>query len=249
MARPFLSVIIPSYNEAERLPLTLIDIDRQLRNENYAYEIMVVVDEASSDKTHDIVRKFLPLVKNLKLIVNSGGHGKGASVKAGMLSTRGTWRLAMDADNAVSVAEFNKLLADERFMKEADVFLASRGVKGTVCSPHFPFRRRLAEWMLNFFAGMIFRIPIKDYFLGFHCYSGDSADAVFPLVRTGGWTAQLEAVVLASRRGFRIKEVPVNAAFAKGSHFKGAAYLQMFIETFRIWWWFKRGKYGILRNS
>lgn len=249
MAKPFLSVIIPAYNEAERLPLTLVDIDRQLRSENYAYEIMVVVDEASTDKTHDIARKFAPLVRNLKMILNSGGHGKGASVRAGMLATRGTWRLAMDADNSISISEFNRLLGDERIMKEADVLLASRGAKGTVFSPALPLFRRFAEWALNCATRLFFKTKVKDYFLGFHCFSGEAADAVFPSVRTSGWTAQPEAVVLALRHGFRVREVPVSAAFAPGSHFKAADYLQILLETFKIWWWFKRDKYGLLRNS
>ncbi len=69
MARPYLSVIIPAYNEAKRLPLTLIDIDKHLENQEYSYEILVIND-GSTDETAEIVTRFSPLVENLKLINN-----------------------------------------------------------------------------------------------------------------------------------------------------------------------------------
>ena len=69
MPKPFLSVIIPAYNEASRLPLTLIDIDKHLDEQEYSYEI-VVVNDGSTDHTAEIVRRFMPLINNLKLIDN-----------------------------------------------------------------------------------------------------------------------------------------------------------------------------------
>ena len=74
MARPFLSIIIPAYNEAKRLPLTLIDIDKHLQNQEYSYEILVVND-GSTDQTAEIVNRFMPLIENLKLIDNKENKG------------------------------------------------------------------------------------------------------------------------------------------------------------------------------
>ncbi|MCX6703060.1 MAG: glycosyltransferase [Candidatus Wolfebacteria bacterium] len=97
--KPYLSVIIPAYNEAKRLPLTLIDIDKHLSKADFSYEI-IVVNDGSKDGTAEIVNRFSHLVKNLSLIDNKINHGKGWVVKQGMLESKGNIRLFMDSDNA-----------------------------------------------------------------------------------------------------------------------------------------------------
>src|SRR5688572_3986779 len=109
MARPFLSVVIPAYNEAQRLPLTLIDVDRHLSEQEYSYEIIVVVSH-STDHTVDMVKRFASFLPNVKYIALSENRGKGFAVKTGMLAAKGTYRLYMDADNSTAVVEFNKML-------------------------------------------------------------------------------------------------------------------------------------------
>src|SRR3990167_9312131 len=107
--KPYLSVIIPAYNEAKRLPLTLIDIDKKLSEANYSYEI-IVVNDGSKDNTAEIVRRFSHLIKNLRLIDNKENHGKGWVVRQGMLEATGDIRLFMDADNSTKVDEITKFL-------------------------------------------------------------------------------------------------------------------------------------------
>ena len=150
MAKPFLSVIIPAYNEADRLPLTLIDVDRHLSGAEYSYEIFVV-DDGSTDNTSELTRKFMAVVKNLKLLNNPEHRGKGAAVKIGMLSAHGNWRLAMDADNSVTVAEFNNMMQYFSLDQGFEVITASRYVKGARLRPQLPMLRRLIERLLNFY--------------------------------------------------------------------------------------------------
>src|SRR3989344_2275373 len=106
---PFLSKIIPAYNEVKRLPLALIDIDRHLSEAEYSYEI-IVVNDGSNDATAETVNRFSHLIKNLRLIDNQENHGKGWAVRQGMLSAKGNWRLFMDADNSTSIDHFNDML-------------------------------------------------------------------------------------------------------------------------------------------
>ena len=101
MKKPHLSVIIPAYNEAKRLPLTLIDVDKHFKKVDFDYEI-VVVDNNSKDATREVAERFTHLIKNLK-VIECTIQGKGAAVKAGMLAAKGDYRLFMDADNSVSV--------------------------------------------------------------------------------------------------------------------------------------------------
>jgi len=102
MAKPFLSVIVPAYPATEQLPLTLIDIDRHLSQQEYSYEIVLVNGGA--------VQKFSELIKNLKLVESTNEDGYGALARQGMFIAKGNWRLLMDPRNIVSVEEFGNML-------------------------------------------------------------------------------------------------------------------------------------------
>ena len=127
--KPFLSVIIPAYNEAKRLPLTLIDVNKYLSTVDYDYEI-IVVDDGSKDDTAEIAGRFSHLIKNLRVIDNKKNHGKGWVVRQGMLEAKGQWRLFMDADNATTVEQFQKMIP---YLSEYQIVIGSRDVKGLSC--------------------------------------------------------------------------------------------------------------------
>ena len=242
MARPFLSVIIPAFNEAERLPLTLIDADRHLSEQDYTYEILVV-DDGSTDHTSESAKRFAAAIKNLKVLNSVDNRGKGAAAKLGVLAARGNWRLIMDADNAVSVQEFQKVMEGIVSGESFAIVLASRGAKGTKLEPPPPFSRRLSDSALNRWRRLILRSKIKDALTGFHCYSAEAAEKIFPLLKISGWNFTAEALALGDRFGFQIKEVPAVIAYAPNSRLKLSRYLHMFWETIKIWWWLKNGKY------
>src|SRR3989344_9700115 len=109
MAHLYLSVIIPAYDEAERIPLTLVDIDRHLSKAEFSYEILVVND-GSKDKTAEIVKKMAKTIKNLKLADFPNNRGKGAVVRTGMLTAQGEVRLFTDADNSTSISHFFNMI-------------------------------------------------------------------------------------------------------------------------------------------
>src|SRR3989344_3154047 len=235
MAKPFLSVIIPAYNEADRLPLTLIDVDRHLSGAEYSYEIFVV-DDGSTDNTSELTRKFMAVVKNLKLLNNPEHRGKGAAVKIGMLSAHGNWRLAMDADNSVTVAEFNNMMQYFSLDQGFEVITASRYVKGARLRPQLPMLRRLIERLLNLFIRIFLKVKIKDFLRGFRCFSANAAQEIFAVTALDGWSYEQESLVIADRLGYRIKEMPVESRHMAGSHFRDGRYFQMIIETIKTWW-------------
>ena len=121
--KPFLSVIIPAYNESKRITHTLLDIDRYLSSEKFkkimqqynadkdakGYEILVV-DDGSKDNTVEVVKKFQSIIKNLKIIENQINHGKGFAVRQGMIKARGKLRLFTDADNSTSIDHIEKII-------------------------------------------------------------------------------------------------------------------------------------------
>lgn len=241
MAKPYLSVIIPAYNEARRLPLTLIDIDRHLSKEEFSYEILVVND-GSTDATSDIVHRFISLIENLKVLDISENKGKGAAVRQGMLSAKGNWRLFMDADNSTAVSEFFKMIP--HFKDGYDVVIGSRSVRGAKLLPPQPLHRRLTGKIGNLFIQAVLLRKIWDSQCGFKCFSEESAERIFPITKINGWGFDVEILALAKHFGYRIKEIPVVWSNSFLSHVAPSAYLQVLWETIKIWWWLKKKKYG-----
>lgn len=241
MAKPFLSVIIPAYNESERLPLTLIDADKHLSAQEYSYEILVVND-GSTDNTAEIVNRFLPLIKNLKLADSAENEGKGAAVRLGMLSAHGNWRIFMDADNSTSVLEFNKMLP---YFKEGyEIVIGSRAVKGAALKPPQPFYRQLLGKLGNLFIQILLLKGLKDTQCGFKGFSEEAAEKIFMLTKIDGWAFDVESLALARAMGYRIKEMPVTWVNDPKSHVKFSAYFGVLWETIKVKWWLWRKAYN-----
>jgi len=242
MPKPFLSVVIPAYNEAKRLPLTLIDIDKHLDEQEYSYEI-VVVNDGSTDETAEIVARFAPLINNLRLIDNSENKGKGAVVRQGMLEAKGLWRLFMDADNSTSVVEFNKMIS--YFKSGYDVVIGSRDVRGSRMMPAQPIHKRLLGRLGNLIIQLFLTRGIWDTQCGFKCYSEDAAEKIFPLTKIDRWGFDAESLALAKVLGYKIKEIPVFWVNDVRTHVKLKDYLQVLFETVKVRWWLWRDVYNL----
>ena len=245
MAKPFLSVVIPAYNEAKRLPLTLIDVDKHLQEQEYSYEILVVND-GSTDATAEIVRRFSGLMENLKLVDNKENHGKGWVVRQGMLAAKGTWRLFMDADNSTSVVEFNKMLPS--FKEGYEVVIGSRDVKGAKMSPPQIFYKRWLGDLGNLFIQALVLPHIWDTQCGFKCFSDEAAEKIFRLTKIDRWGFDVEALAIAKEMGYKIKEMPVFWVNDVRSHVSPTAYLQVLWEVVKVRWWLFRNAYGLRNN-
>ncbi|MEK7640399.1 MAG: dolichyl-phosphate beta-glucosyltransferase [Patescibacteria group bacterium] len=242
MAKPYLSVIIPVYNEAKRLPLTLIDIDRHLSEQEYSYEILVVND-GSKDATAEIVERFKPLIENLKLVDFKENRGKGAVVRDGMQAAKGNWRLFMDADNSTSIIEFNKMIPylDEGY----EVVIGSRAVKGSKLNPASSLLRSLAGKFGNVIVQLTLLHGIWDTQCGFKCFSEEAARRIFSIARLNGWGFDAEALALAKKLGYQIKEMPVHWVSDSYSHVRLSSYFLVLWDTLRIRWWLWRKSYNL----
>lgn len=201
MDSPRLSVIIPTLNEAKRIPLALLDIDRQLSAGDYVYEI-IVVDRGSNDATADIVRRFSSFAKNLRLLTEAES-GWGEALKKGMLSSAGQYRLWLDLDSEIDLAELPKLL---------DHFRAGFGVVVGVAES------RPKREVLGFITGIPSALNekttraltvkgVQNGLSGLQCFTGAAAEIVFPKARLEGRGAGLEALAIAKKNGIRIGEV------------------------------------------
>jgi len=229
---PFLSIIIPVYNEAKRLPLTLTDINEYLSTVDYDYEI-IVVDDGSKDATPEIVKRFSHLIKNLRLIENKKNHGKGWVVRQGMLTTKGRWRLFMDADNATSLDQFQKMIP---YLPKYQIIIGSRDIKGAKLMPPQPWYRRLAGNIGNLIIQLLLLPGFWDTQCGFKCFSEEAAEKIFKLAQVNRWAFDVEALALGKKLGYKIKEIPVVWVNEPNSLVKPWAYFQTFWEVLKIRW-------------
>lgn len=242
MAKPYLSVIIPAYNEAKRLPLTLIDVDKHLSEQEYSYEILVVND-GSTDATAEIVERFRPLIENLKILNLPANQGKGAAVRQGMLAAKGNWAVFMDADNSTSIIEFNKMMPylDEGY----EIIIGSRAVRGAKLGPPPLIHKKLAGKLGNLFIQLILLRGIWDTQCGFKCFSEEAAKRIFSLSKINGWGFDVEILALARALGYKIKEMPVFWGRDLRSHVKLTSYFQVLADIIKIKWRLWRKKYGL----
>ncbi len=240
--KPFLSVIIPAYNEANRLPLTLVDVDRHLSERSYTYEILVV-DDGSKDATTEIANKFTKLIPNLRVTGYEQNRGKGAAVKVGMLEAKGRYRLFMDSDNSTSIDHFEKMLP---FLRENyDIVICSRDVEGAEMHPPQSFVKRALGNLGNLYIQLLLLPGIKDTQCGFKVFTAEAAEKIFPLQRITRWGFDVEALALGKRMGYKIKEVPAFWVNDADSRVKPIAYFQVLWETLKVRWWLWRKKYSL----
>src|SRR3990167_1703550 len=185
--KPFLSVIIPAYNESKRITHTLLDIDRYLSSEKFkkimqqynadkdakGYEILVV-DDGSKDNTVEVVKKFQGIIKNLKIIENQVNHGKGFAVRQGMIKARGKLRLFTDADNSIFIDHIEKIIP--YFYGQGDddlkysVVIGSRRVGGADIAVRQPFHKEILGRLRNKFIRLVAVPGIIDTQCGFKCF-------------------------------------------------------------------------------
>jgi len=242
--KPFLSVIIPAYNEAKKLPLTLVDIDKHLKKANFSYEILIVND-GSVDETAEVVERFSHIMENLKLI-NQKNTGKGGAVKHGMLEAKGQIRLFMDADNSTAIDQFNKMISYFS-IKEGEkgygVVIGSRDVKGAQLVPPQPWYKRLGGNVGNLIIQALLLPGIWDTQCGFKAFTAEATEKIFPLIKIKRWGFDVEILSLAKKFGYKIKEIPVVWVNNPLSKVKASDYLQVLWEVVKIRYWLTMGKY------
>ena len=244
MPRPFLSIIIPAYNEAERLPATLVDIDRHLSRADFAHEI-IVADDGSKDVTPEVVERMAKTIKHLHLLRFEKNRGKGAVVRDGMLAAEGEYRLFTDADNSTSVDQFHNMLPyfSAGGGEGYDVVFGSRGLPESRLLPPQPLYRQIPGRLGNLFIQALLLPGIKDTQCGFKAFTAAAAERVFRPMKIRRWGFDIEALSLAKRFGLRIKEMSVTWKNDLRSTVKMSAYLQVLIETVKIRLWLWTGAY------
>lgn len=226
-----LSVIIPAYNEENRLPKTLKAVDEYLRKQSYEYEVLVV-NAGSTDRTKEVVQNATLTVRNLN-IMDVENRGKGYAVRQGMLQARGQYRMFMDADNATTVDHVEKMWPE--FEKGYDVVIGSRDMKGAVIAvPQVWWRRRLGD-VFNLIVQLSSGLwGMWDTQCGFKGFTRKAAEEIFVKCTINRWAFDVEVLMLAKKMGFRIKEVPVTWVNDPYSRVTFSGMVKMLLEVLQI---------------
>jgi glycosyltransferase involved in cell wall biosynthesis len=241
-ASPRISVVIPAYNEAKRIPQTLRTIRERLESNGCNAEV-IVVNDGSSDQTASAVEGFLSSWSCLRLVQNPGNQGKGYSVRSGFLQASGDVILFTDADLSAPIDEMSKLI--EPIAKgEYDVTFGSRGVDRSLIGVHQSLFRETSGRIFNLLVQMLIGLPFKDTQCGFKAFRRDAAVPVFQRQTIMGFGFDPEILYIARKRGLRLLEVPVRWDHVEGTtvRFLGDS-CKMFLDLLRIRWNDLTGKY------
>jgi glycosyltransferase involved in cell wall biosynthesis len=228
------SIVIPAYNEEERLLSTLEAVLKYLSKKQDLNAEVLVVNDGSSDSTHDIAQSFAGRDVTVRVIDNPGNRGKGYSVRHGVMESSGEWILFSDADLSAPIEEFDKLLWEAR-RQDADVAIGSRAVDRSLIGVHQSAFRENAGRIFNLLMRVVTGLPFSDTQCGFKLFSKKAAREVFSRQQIERFGFDAEVLFIARQRGFKTIEVPVRWNHVEGTKVSMFAdSLNMFLDLVRI---------------
>jgi len=239
--KPYLSVVLPAYDEEARIIPSLEKRHEYLEKQNYSYEVLIVND-GSTDRTKELVQEKIKDWPHFKLIDNKVNKGKGGVVKQGMLEASGQWRLFMDVDESVTINEIERLWP---YTRDFEIIIGSRYTEGGKVIKKQPLIRRVISRGGNLLIQILVAWGIKDTQCGFKMFSEHAAKEIFPLQTMERWSFDMELVAIAKKHGYKIKEVPVIWEEQVGSRLRAVkTAVRSLRDVFVIWWRKITGKYN-----
>lgn len=229
---PDLSVVVPAFNEADRLPPSLEKILAFLRASGRTFEL-IVVDDGSRDQTVEAVQALAHSDREIRLVRHPLNLGKGAAVRTGVLASRGAIVLFTDADLSTPIVDAEPLI--EAIQAGADVAIGSRAVDRRLVEVHQPIYRETMGRVFNLFVQALLLPGLHDTQCGFKAFRGDVGRELFAAMTSRGFEFDPEVLYRARRRGLLIREIAVhwrNSPDTRVSAIRDSA--RMFASLFRI---------------
>lgn len=222
---PFLSIVIPAYNEAIRIVPTVGAIASYVSDLGFAWEL-IVADDGSKDETVQMLEDLK--LANLRVLRAPKNGGKGSAVQRGMLAARGKHVLFSDADNSTPIEEIDKFI---RALDQDgyDVAVGSRAADGAKESKKSLLRHILSTG-LRAIVRHILRIQVRDTQCGFKMYTREAARRLHSAQTIFGFSFDLEVLYLAYKVNYRVAEIPVSWVDAPGSKVDTKKEIKRFVE-------------------
>jgi dolichyl-phosphate beta-glucosyltransferase len=244
MTAPHVSVIIPAYNEEDRIGKTLKRVHEHLSARAYSWEVVVVLD-GSTDRTPEIVREHRSTFgERLSIEDYPRNRGKGYAVRTGMLAAQGTYRVFSDADNSTDIHYLDTML--KKFEDGYGVVISSRDKKdapgaGQAVSQSW-FKRQMGN--LSNLAVQIMAVPgIWDTQNGFKGFTARAAEDIFSRATIDRWGFDFEVLAIARKLRYRIGIIPIIWKNDPRSSVKFSNYFATLKELLLVRWNLMTGKY------
>jgi dolichyl-phosphate beta-glucosyltransferase len=223
-----LSIVIPAYNEADRLDKSLRSILAYLNGQGLDAEV-IVVDDGSTDRTAATARELLADSGNVHTSVISyqSNLGKGRAVRLGLLASRSEVALFTDADLSTPITETPKLI-DPILHREADLTFGSRALDRSLIGVHQPWRREQGGRVFNAAVRLATGLPFWDTQCGFKAFHMNTCRPVIEGATIDRFGFDVELLFVAYRAGLRLKEIPVRWNHNEGSK------VNVFSDSFRM---------------
>ena len=235
------SIVVPAFNEADRIADSLNRIEAFLKRVPWTAEVLVV-DDGSGDETCGIVRRHQ--FPGLRLIQIATNQGKGNAVKVGVLAATGHFVIFTDADLSAPIEETEKLLSAAE-TQAADVVIGSRALDRSFIEKHQSRGRELGGIAFNLMVRLFLGLKISDTQCGFKLFRRDKIVPVFERMTISGFGFDPELLFIAARRQLKVLEIPVRWSHAEGSKIRFLRdSVRMFTDLIRIRWNQVRGKYS-----
>ncbi len=244
MTAPFLSVVIPAYNEASRLASCLKTVSDYLGRRGVSFECLVI-DDGSDDRTSEVAESLSAKAGWLRILSNASNRGKGYSVRRGMLQVSGQYVLLTDTDLSTPIEELEKL---ELYVVDGpyDIAIGSRDLKDSQIEVQQSAIREHSGKLFNWLVRRLLGLPFRDTQCGFKLFTAEAARETFSRVRTERFSFDVETLLIARLLEMEIKEVPVlwrHDAGSKVHFFRDGS--RMIVDLFRIWFTWVSGGYSV----
>lgn len=204
--RPYLSLVIPAYNEEKRIGDTLQGMIDYCRERPYEVEILVV-DDGSADDTGRVANSYGGRGVPLEVVRYGQNRGKGYAIRTGMLAARGEYVLFADADMSTPIEMLERF--EPHMQAGRDVIIGTRKVAEATVARHQPFYRENMGKVFTWLSNMALGLRVSDFTCGFKCFSARAVEPVFSRQSIWGWGYDTEIIYIATSLGFGITEVPV----------------------------------------
>jgi len=206
-----LSIVIPVYNEEERLEKTFTALKQGVRSGAFQIAEVIFVDDGSRDNTKKMINTWIKQIKTKKtayrLVSYGKNHGKGYAVKTGMLAASGDYILFMDADMSTPLPELLKM--QPVMLDGKDVIIGTRKNGHSTVIKHQPLYRELLGKVFTLLSNIITNTWVTDFTCGFKVFSHDAAQKVFSRAQIERWGYDAEILFIANSLAISMKEVPV----------------------------------------
>ena len=227
-----LSIIVPAYNEAERIG-PMLDAYLPYFNAHYgdSFEMIVAVN-GSTDDTAAVARARAAQFPQLRILVEPRSIGKGGAIMLGGAHARGKWIGFVDADGATPPEAFDDLL---QHIGAAGLMIASRRLPGAVVQPRQPWPRRAVSRVFNFLVRKLFKLRITDTQCGAKLMSAEAWRAIVPNIGLTKWAFDVDMLFKTRRAGYPIREIPTTWRDVGGSKLRiGRVSFQMLLAICRL---------------